>query len=100
MKEIMELMEAHIHEERRRDDIENQRTSWFTSHIMNASGNYKKRIEPSDLYKPLEDRTEKKVEEDKTEGVVERFSSKEHKEEYLKKLTQKFGKEQNTDGSQ
>lgn len=99
MKEIMELMEAHIFEERRRDDIENQRTSWFTSHIMNASGNYKKRIEPSDLYKPLDERVQKEEVDNKTEGVVERFDSKEQKEEYLKKLTSKFGK-QNTGGSQ
>lgn len=99
MKEIMELMEAHIHEERRRDDIENQRTSWFTSHIMNASGNYRKRIEPKDLYKPLDFKSEEDEVEDKTEGVVERFDSKEQKEEYLKKLQGKFGK-QNTGGSQ
>jgi hypothetical protein len=87
--EINEMLEAFVEEERRQDDMENQRVSWFTAHIMNSSGNYKKRIQPTDLYKPM---AYKEQEKEKQE-IVERFKSPEQKEEYLKNLIRKFGKE-------
>jgi hypothetical protein len=94
--EFMDLLDAFVFEERRQDDMKNQRVAWQTAHIMNSSGNYKKRIKVTDLYKPMDDRQEERVEQD----VVKRFESPEEKEEYLKNLMSKFGKELNTDSSQ
>ncbi|MDT0155635.1 hypothetical protein Q9R51_26345 [Priestia aryabhattai] len=34
--------------------------AWQTSHIMNSSGNYKKAIKPSDIYKSIFDEDENK----------------------------------------
>lgn len=92
--EIFDLIYAFVEEEKRQDDMENQRVSWFTSHIMNASGNYKKRIQPTDLYKPLN----WKEAEEEQQNIVERFESPDEKKEYLENLMKKFGKEM--DGSQ
>ncbi|WP_335556350.1 hypothetical protein [Neobacillus vireti] len=76
--------------------MENQRVSWFTSHLMNASGNYKKRIQPTDLYKPMAYR-----EQEEQQNIIRRFDSPEQKEDYLKNLLSKFGKQkEDTDGSQ
>lgn len=83
------MLEALVEEERRQDDMQNQRTSWAVSHIMNSSGNYKKRIQPTDLYKPLS----YVEEQEEKQNIVTRFESPEHKEEYLKNLMNKFGKE-------
>jgi hypothetical protein len=94
--EFNDMLEAFVEEEKRQDDMENQRTSWFTAHLMNASGNYKKRILATDLYKPMNYEEQEKEQQ----NIVKRFESKEHKEEYLKNLMSKFGKELNTDGSQ
>lgn len=94
--EFFDMLEAFVEEEKRSDDMENQRTSWAVAHIMNSSGNYKKRIQPTDLYKPL-NYVEETEEEQK---VVERFESKKAKEEYLQNLFAKFGKDLNMDGSQ
>ena len=57
------MLEAVIEEEKRQDDMENQRVSWFTAHIMNSSGNYKKKIKPTDLYEPVTLREKKQVEQ-------------------------------------
>ncbi|MGG3561650.1 hypothetical protein ABES03_08600 [Neobacillus rhizosphaerae] len=81
------MLEAFVEEEKRQDDMQNQRVSWFTSHLMNASGNYKKRIQPTDLYKPMDYR-----EEQGNSNIVKRFESPSQKEEYLKQLMMKFGK--------
>lgn len=78
------MLEAFSKEEQRRDDIENQRLSWIAAHLMNASGNYKRRIIPTDLYEPIDQKGKK--------DAVERFASKEEKEAYLQKLKEKFGK--------
>lgn len=95
--EFNDMLEAFVEEEKRQDDMENQRVSWFTAHIMNSSGNYKKRIKPTDLYKPIYFNEQ----EDEKQNVVKRFESQEQKEEYLKNLLKKFGKDNvNMDGSQ
>jgi hypothetical protein len=75
----------------------NQRASWVTAHIMNSSGNYKRRIKPTDLYKPMAHQEQEQVEQ---QEVVKRFDSPEQKTEYLQNLMKKFGKELNTDGLQ
>lgn len=91
------MLGAFIEEEKRQDDMQNQRVSWFTSHIMNSSGNYKRRIQPTDLYKPMSH----KEQEEAKQNIVERFETPEQKEEYLNNLLKKFGKDkENTDGSQ
>jgi hypothetical protein len=91
--ELNDMLDAFNHEEKRQDDMLNQRIAWQTSHIMNASGNFKKRIKPEDLYKPM---AHKEAEEEK-QNIVERFETPQQKEDYLKNLMKKFGKE--TDGS-
>jgi hypothetical protein len=91
------MIEAIVFEENRQDDMLNQRASWVTAHIMNSSGNYKRRIKPTDLYKPMAHQEQEQVEQ---QEVVECFDSPEQKTEYLKNLMKKFGKELNTDGLQ
>jgi hypothetical protein len=54
------MYEVHIEIINEDYDIEMQRTSWFTALLMNASGNFKKRIKPEKLYEPLEKRKKKK----------------------------------------
>lgn len=81
------MIEANIHEESRRDDVENQRVSWAVSHLMSATGNFKKRIKPTDLYKPLDT-----VQEEEKKKVVKRFDSPEDKQKYLDDLKRKFRK--------
>jgi hypothetical protein len=94
--EFFDMLEALVEEERRQDDITNQRTAWQTAHIMNSSGNYRRAIQPSDLYKPMSEQTE----EEPKQNIIKRFESKEQKEEYLKNLMSKFGVDYETDGSQ
>jgi hypothetical protein len=91
--ELNDMLDAFAFEERRQDDMLNQRIAWQTSHIMNASGNMKKRIKPTDLYKPLE----ASEDEEPQQNIVKRFETPQDKEEYLNNLMEKFGK--NTDGS-
>ena len=99
MVEFFDMMDAFVEEEQRQDDVENQRFAWQTAHLMNATGNYKKTIKSTDLYRPLD-----YVEEDKEvpqQNIVKKFDSKEQKEDYLNALLKKFGKtELNTDSSQ
>lgn len=87
--EIMDMIEAYSFEERRQDDMLNQRVAWQTAHIMNSSGNYKKTIKPEDLYLPMDERVAKP---ENKQNIIKRFDSKEQKEEYLKNLMKKFGK--------
>lgn len=60
-------------------DLEMQRTAWFTSLLMNVSGNLKKRIKPDKLYTPLEKQKPKSYKEQKAYVDAER-----------KRLKQKF----------
>lgn len=55
-RELIDMYQAHIEILNEDFDVEMQRTSWFTALLMNASGNYKKRIKPEKLYEPLEKR--------------------------------------------
>jgi Phage tail assembly chaperone protein, TAC len=88
--ELEEMLEAFWEEEKRQDDVTNQRVSWQTAHLMNATGNYKKRIKSTDLYKPVED--VEQAEETPKQNIVTRFETAEQKEEYMKDLMSKFGK--------
>jgi glutamyl-tRNA reductase len=97
LTELLDMIEAMVEEEQRQDDMKNQRVAWQTAHLMNATGNYKKKIKTTDLYKPMVDVQE---EETPKQNIVEKFESKEQKEEYLENLMKKFGKELNTDSSQ
>ena len=93
VKDFYDMFEAHAEQIRLTDDIEKQRVSWQTAHIMNSSGNYKKGIKPTDLYQPLAEQESKQPNTD----VIKKFDSLEAKEEYLKKLKESFGE---VDGSQ
>lgn len=96
LDELNDMAFAFIEEENRVNDIENQRVAWQTAYLMNASGNFKRRIKPEHLYKPLAEIEEPTPKQ----NIVKRFDSKEQKEEYLRNLMSKFGKELNMDGSQ
>lgn len=50
--ELVDMHEATVDSVNEEFDTEMQRTSWFTSLLMNASGNYKKPIKPEKLYVP------------------------------------------------
>lgn len=47
-------------------DLKMQMLSWQTALLMNSTGNFKKKIKPDDLYRPLADIVEK--EKRKNEG--------------------------------
>lgn len=95
VKDYYDMFEAHVEQQRLQDDIENQRVSWQTAHIMNSSGAYKKKLKPTDLYIPLAEQKEESTKPNK--DVIKKFDSKEAKEEYLQNLLKGFGK---VDGSQ
>lgn len=56
--EIFDMVSAYY--KRRNDELDEQMSilAWQTSHIMNSSGNYKKAIKPSQLYKANESESE------------------------------------------
>lgn len=70
-REFIDMYEAHIQQVNEDVDAEMQRTSWFTSLLMNASGNMKSRVTPEKLYEPID--------KDKPEA------SQENKQEYIDK---------------
>lgn len=78
-REFVDMYEAYITRENEEFDAEMQRTSWFTSLLMNATGNYKKEIKPDKLYKPME---------------KQKTQTKEYQKDYVEKqreaLMQKF----------
>ena len=53
-REVVDMYEAHVQIINEDFDQEMQRTAWFTSLIMNSSGNYKKPVKPEKLYIPVE----------------------------------------------
>ncbi len=87
--EICDLLEAFVAEEERQDDIVNQRLSWQTALIMNSSGNLRKQVKPTDLYRP---KYMEGQQEDTSQKVVKKFTSKEEKTKYLEELKSKFDK--------
>lgn len=89
----MDMVEAFAEEERRQDDVKNQRFAWQTAHLMNATGNYKKKIKPTDLYTPVDEVEKSEIPK---QNIVKKFTSKEAKAQYLERLQKKF----NTDSSQ
>jgi uncharacterized protein YqeY len=74
------MYEAYIEVYNEEFDIEMQRTAWFTALLMNASGNFKKRIKPEKLYTPLEKRKKQ---------------SKEYHKEYVEKQREELKKKFN-----
>lgn len=82
-----------IEEERRQDDLQKQLISWQTAHLMNATGNLKKRLQPSDLYKPMGYPQENEKENKPEQSIVKKFNSPAEKENYLQNLMSKFRKE-------
>ena len=52
-------------------DVKMQMLAWQTALLMNSSGNYKKRIKPSDLYSPSNNEEVEKQEKFTKEDVAE-----------------------------
>ncbi|MDF2010192.1 hypothetical protein [Priestia megaterium] len=79
-REFVDMYEAYIEREEETFDLEMQRTSWFTSLLMNATGNYKKEIKPDKLYQPLEkqktqtEEYQKEYVEKQREALKEKFN--------------------------
>lgn len=75
-------------------DFELQSIAWQTALLMNSSGNYKKKIEPSDLYQSPYDKKEK-INEDTATEMLDEESKKnkvKNKDKQLADLKSKFGK--------
>lgn len=85
LTELMDMIEARVWAENRDSDLDTQRVAWQTAHLMNATGNFKKKILPTDLYNPQDEAQEQKV--------VKQFESTEAKQDYLQELKKKFNKE-------
>lgn len=64
-RELLDMYEASSEITSEDFDIEMQRTSWFTSLLMNVSGNLKRRVKPDKLYTPLDKQKPKSYEEQK-----------------------------------
>lgn len=64
-REFVDMYEAHVDVVNEELDVEMQRTAWFSSLLMNASGNLKKRIKPDKLYTPLDKQKPKSADEQK-----------------------------------
>jgi hypothetical protein len=85
--EIGEMLEAVYESMKQEDELEWFRTAWFTAHIMNSSGNYKKAIQPNKL---LGKSIETEADED-NQKVVTKYESAEAKKKALEELKKKFG---------
>jgi hypothetical protein len=79
-RELVDMYEAYIEVFNEEYDIEMQRTAWFTALLMNASGNFKKRIKPEHLYTPLEKQKKR---------------TKEYQKEYVEKQREELKKKFN-----
>lgn len=75
-----EMFRAVISMDDRKLDLDMQKLSWQTAILMNATGNYKSPVEPEDLYTPIANRKEEKLETVKNIEV----QRKEKQEELLK----------------
>lgn len=46
------MIQAQIRKDEETFDMDMQKLAWQTALLMNATGNFKKKIKPSDLYSP------------------------------------------------
>ncbi|MFA2595282.1 hypothetical protein [Bacillus cereus] len=83
--EFFDMYNARIHYQNIEEDKEYQLTSWFTSLIMTASGNYKNGIKPDELYKPQYESDGSPVEGSHSAPITE-----DEKEKRVKELLEKF----------
>jgi hypothetical protein len=88
LNDLLDMTMGHLEQVKLTDDMEMQRLSWQTSLLMNATGNFKKKIKPTDLYKPLDSVDD----EEKSTGKKKRYTPEE-KEEYFANLQKKMGKD-------
>ena len=67
-------------------DFEMQKTAWLAALLMNASGNYKRKISPSSLYKSpyIKEMQEEHMEENKIDEI--------EKKQKIADVKAKFGK--------
>lgn len=75
------VMEYH----NRKDDFEMQKLAWQTSLLLNGTGNYKRKINPKDLY--ISPYTKEEEEKDNTQIKID----PKEKEKRLADLKEKFG---------
>lgn len=74
------MLEAEIRIEEEKLDFEMQVVAWQTALLMNSTGNYKKQIKPTDLYKSVgADRNKKVLSEEEI-----RLEKERKREELLK----------------
>lgn len=66
-----EMIASKIRKENEDFDINMQMLAWQTALLMNSTGNYKKRIKPSDLYSPSNDEEAEKQEKFSKEDIAE-----------------------------
>lgn len=93
LTEFYDMVNAKRTTEAIADDREMERTAWFTSLLMSASGNYgKKGVEPKKLYERQYDDMGNLL---KTEGSTGAFTriDKEEKDKKLSELIAKFNSE-------
>lgn len=64
VENFVDMVQAKIRIEEEKFDTEMQMLSWQTSILINAMGKTKKRYKPKDLYKPMSDGDNKKVQGD------------------------------------
>lgn len=63
-----------------------QRLAWQTAYLMNATGNFKKNIKPTDLYQSVFDR-----DEDQEDLSLDKDGAIEQREQLVKELLASFG---------
>lgn len=63
-----------------------QRLAWQTAYLMNATGNFKKNIKPTDLYQSIFDK-----DEDQENISLDKDGAIEQREQLVKELLASFG---------
>ncbi len=63
-----------------------QRLAWQTAYLMNATGNFKKNIKPTDLYQSVFDK-----DEDQEDLSLDKDGAIEQREQLVKELLASFG---------
>jgi hypothetical protein len=93
LPEYYDMLHAKLTYNALQDDKEMERTAWFTSLLMSATGNYgKKGIEPKKLYERQMDEMGNPIKSTENHGAFTPID-KEEKEKKLNELIAKFNKE-------
>ena len=79
-----EMVVAHMRKEKENFDLNMEMLAWQTALLMNSTGNYKKKISPTDLYNPDD------VDEASEQGNVSGEDSAEMKKKLQEELLSTF----------